>query len=184
MRDFRLQKRIIFTGLAILLAADAVLAYYDYKMSAARQDPQRDFITQKRQLELLRADVKRASDIRTRIPEVLKSFDQFEETLPPAGKGYSVISQEMGDIARETHLLMEDTKFHEKELMGRNLNELEIEATVTGDYAGIVRFLNRLQRSKNVYIVDSLEGDSQNQVQGAPGGLKVNLRVRTYFRKA
>jgi hypothetical protein len=184
MRDFGLQKRIIFAGLAILLAADAVLAYYNYKMAAAHESPRQVFFAQRRQLELLRADVKRAGEIRARIPEVLKSFDQFETTLPPAGKGYSVISQEMGDIARETHLLIEDTKFHEKELAGRNLNELTLEATVGGDYTGIVRFLNRLQRSKNVYIVDSLEVDSQNPGQGTPGALKVNLHIRTYFRKA
>jgi hypothetical protein len=118
---------------------------------------------------------------------VQKYFDQFETTLPPAGKGYSVVSQEVGEIARDTHVQVQDLKFREKEIAGRSVNEIEIEAQLDGDYAGIVRFLNRLQRSKNAYVVDSLGLDSAagagGPTQAAPGAVKVSLHVRSYFRK-
>jgi hypothetical protein len=62
-----------------------------------------------------------------------------------------------------------------------------MEALVDGDYAGIVRFLNKLQRSKNTYVVDSLGLDSAagaaGQNQAPPGTVKVSLHVRSYFRK-
>ena len=58
-----------------------------------------------------------------------------------------------------------------------------MEVTVSGDYNGIVQFLNKLQRSKSVYIVDGLEVETQNG-PGVVGALKVNLHLRTYFRKA
>jgi hypothetical protein len=71
---------------------------------------------------------------------------------------------------------------------GRDLQEIELDATVSGDYANIVRFLNALQRSKNTYIVDSLGLESDTTTQGTaavtPTGLKVNLHLRTFFRKA
>jgi type IV pilus assembly protein PilO len=183
MRGFQLKKRIIFAGLAVLLLADSIFAYYILKMSNPLYNPQQVLAVQARDLALLRADVKRASGIRDKIPDVLKAFDQFEGALPPGNKGYSVISQELGGFAKDTHLLIEDERFRQKEVAGRNLIELELEATVTGDYTSIVRFLNDLQRSKNVYIIDSLELDSQASTQGAPGSLRVNLHVRTYFRK-
>ena len=98
-----------------------------------------------------------------------------------------MVSQEVGEIARDTHVQVADLKFREKEISGRNVNEIEIEAMLDGDYAGIVRFLNRLQRSKNTYVVDSLGLDSVTSGgagnQAPPGTVKVSLHLRSYFRK-
>jgi len=103
------------------------------------------------------------------------------------GKGYSVVSQEVGEIARDTHVQVQDLKFRQKEVSGRNVDEVEVEAVLDGDYPGIVRFLNRLQRSKNTYIVDSLGLDSASGTgtanQAPPGTVKVSLHLRSYFRK-
>jgi len=188
MSDFRVKKRLIITGLAVLFLLDAALAYHNVKLSTREANPDVVLKAEARQVALVRADVERANKIKARLPEVEKYFDQFENTLPPAGKGYSVVSQEVGDIARDTHIQVDDLKFHQKEVTGRNVDEIGLEATLDGDYAGIVRFLNRLQRSKNTYIVDSLGLDS-NSGQGpakqgvAPGAVKVALRLRSYFRK-
>jgi hypothetical protein len=93
----------------------------------------------------------------------------------------------VGEIARETHVQVQDLKFRQKEVSGRNVDEVEVEALLDGDYPGIVRFLNRLQRSKNTYIVDSLGLDSATGTgavnQAPPGTVKVSLHLRSYFRK-
>ena len=98
-----------------------------------------------------------------------------------------MVSQEVGEIARDTHVQVQDTKFREKEVSGRGVDEIEVEALLAGDYGGIVRFLNRLQRSKNIYVVDSLGLDSATGTSGAnqapPGTVKVSLHLRSYFRK-
>jgi len=186
MPGFQLKKQLIIGGLAILLLADGALVYFNSTLSAPREERQRVLAAQTRQLGLVRADIKRASEIRAKIPQVLQDFDQFESTLLPASKGYSVLSQELDGYARDEHLIVEDVKFHPKDVTspGQNLTELTLESSVTGDYDGIVRFLNHLQRSKNVYIVDSLDVASQTSGQVPAGTLRVNLRMRTYFRKA
>ena len=184
MRDFHVKKQLIITGLALLLLADSTFFYFNAKLSNPQQNRQQVLAMQTRQLALVKADVKRASDIRGRIPQVLKEFDQFEATLLPASKGYSSILQEMDEYARDTHLIVEDVRYHEKDATGRNLSELTLDASVSGDYNGIVSFLNHLQRSKNVYIVDSLAVDTATSGQTPAGTLKVNLHLRTFFRKA
>jgi len=187
MRDFQLQKRLILVGLAALALADAGLAYYGMKMSSSRQNPEQVLRQQNLRLKLLQQDVERASKIRSHIPEVVKKFESFEESLPPSGKGYSVISQELDEIAKDTHLVVDDVKFHQKdqkETANRNMEELDIEAGIFGDYSGIVRFLNRLQRSRNSYIVDSLQVESSTLPGAPPNALKVTLHLRTFFRKA
>jgi len=183
MRNFYLKKRIILACLGVLLLADAALAYFNLKMNTARETPQQVLASETRQLKLLKADVERATAIQKNIPEVLKKFDAFEADLPPASKGYSVISEELNGFARDTRLLVSDMRFHQKELKEHNLDQIEIEATVTGDYNGIVRFVNHLQRSKNIYIVDSLQLESDPSAQGPANLLRINLQLRTYFRK-
>jgi len=188
MRDFKVQKAVILAGLALLLVTDAALAYYNSKIASKAQDPEQALKAQTLRLNLVKEDVARASRVKARMPEVEKYFNAFETTLPPQGKGYSVLSQELDDIARDTHVQVNDTKFRQKEVSGRNLDEIEIEATLDGDYTGIVRFLNRLQRSKNTYVVDSLGLDSEKSTaqggQAPSGTIKVALRLRSYFRKA
>jgi Tfp pilus assembly protein PilO len=188
MANFALQKRLIIAGLAILLLVDGAFAYYSMKLSESRRNPQEVLAAEKTRLELLRADVKRASEIQKKIPDYVKAFDQYEGDLPPASKGYSVISEELTSVAKTSHVEIEDQRFHQKDVPNRDLEEIGIEATVSGDYTSIVRFLNALQRSKNTYIIDSLGLESESIGPGAaPGGragLKVSLHVRTFFRKA
>jgi Tfp pilus assembly protein PilO len=184
MGNFQTKKQLIIAGLAVLLLGDVALMYFNSKLSAPESDRQQTLTTQTRQLALVKADVERASKIRGTIPEILRKFDQFEGTLLPASKGNSVISQELDEYARDTHLIVEDVQYHPKDVSGRNLTELYMDASVTGDYNGIVNFLNRLQRSKNVYIVDSLAVDSAEAGRGPAGSLRISLHMRTYFRKA
>ncbi|HET6932790.1 MAG TPA: GspMb/PilO family protein [Candidatus Acidoferrum sp.] len=187
MNDFKLKKRVILTALALVLVLDGALAYHNARLAVRDENPDVKLKADARQVLLVKADVERANKIKARRPEDQKRFDQFETTLPPAGKGYSVVSQEVEEIARETHVQVEDLKFREKEIPGRSVNQIEIEALLDGDYAGIVRFLNRLQRSKNTYVVDSLGLDSAAGSgpvsQGPPGKVKVSLHLSSYFRK-
>ncbi len=186
MMNFQLQKRLILAALAVLLLADAALGYFVLRMRDTRQNPDTVLSTESRQVALVKADIQRASEIQKKIPASLEKLDKFEGSLSSAANGYSAVSQELTDVAQKNHISIDDEKFHQKEISGRNLTELEVEAFVSGDYGSIVRFLNALQRSKSVYIVDSLQLDTPTSVPGqmASGVLKVNLHLRTYFRKA
>ena len=187
MRDFKVRKTVILAGLGFLFVADGALAYLSARLSEREKNPELALQAQSAQLLSLKNDVEHANKIKARMPEVEKYFDQFETTLPPLGKGYSVLSQELDEVARDTHVQVRDLKFHEKEVSGRNVDEVEVEATLEGDYTGIVRFLNRLQRSKSTYVVDSLGLDSVASTgpgsQAPPGMVKVGLKLRSYFRK-
>jgi type IV pilus assembly protein PilO len=184
MTNFQTKKQLIIAGLAVLLLADVALVYFNAQLSAPPQSRQKVLATQSRQLALMKADIKRASDIGEKIPDVLKKFDQFEATLLPSSKGYSAILQELDEYAHDTHLSVGGNTYREKEVPGRNLTELTLDSSVSGDYSGIVRFLNHLQRSKNVYIVDSLAVDMDTSAPGPVGALRVTLHMRTYLRKA
>lgn len=185
MSDFKIQRLAIIAGLVVLFGLDGFLAYHNSRMIAEDANPEQALKMQALQVLAVKADVDRATKIKAQEPAIQKYFDQFETTLPPAGKGYSVISQEFDEISKTAHVQVLDVKFLQKEVTGRNLDEIDIDASLAGDYRGIVEFLNHLQRSKNTYIVDSLGLDSQSAPgsQAPAGTVRVSLHLRSYFRK-
>jgi Tfp pilus assembly protein PilO len=102
--------------------------------------------------------------------------------LYPASTGYSSVSAELGAIAAKSGLQLESRSFQQGEVKGRNLERVEIEAVVTGSYAGVVRFLNGLQHSNNVYAVAGLTAKGDEGPQAARGQVHVSMHIQTYFR--
>ena len=77
---------------------------------------------------------------------------------------------------------LESNGFQQSEIKGRNLEKVEIEAVVTGSYASVVRFLNGLQHSSNVYSVESLQAKGEQGQQATRGEVRVSMHIQTYFR--
>lgn len=182
-RDFKIRKRTIIGGLALLLLADVGLAAYSWNMSSANLD-KLHYDRQAKQLELFRADIKRAQEIQRDVPKISAAWDHFEQVkFPPASAGYSTVSSELGGIAKGAGVQIESVGFKAKEIAGRGLTEVSIEASVSGDYANVVRFVNGIQRSERVYALDALTLGTQQQSQGLPSNvIKVAMHLRTYFR--
>ncbi len=64
------------------------------------------------------------------------------------------------------------------------MTEVAIDATVSGAYKNVIGFLNGLQRSANLYEVDSLTLAPENTSQASANVIKVALHLKTYFRTA
>src|SRR6266478_37369 len=101
-----------------------------------------------------------------------------------AASSPSSVSAELGELAAKAGLRLDSRSFKPKAVKGHDLTELAIDAQVIGDYRGVVRFLNGLQRSKNFYAVEGLSARSFTQKQGARGALQVTVHIKTYFRAA
>jgi Tfp pilus assembly protein PilO len=181
--DFKLERRAILLGLILLIAADVALVVYSWNVASAAH-PERDLAVLTRNRDLLRADIARAQDIRSKIPAIQKDCDKFEQSLYPVSAGYSSVSSELGAIAKKAGLELESGSFRQNDLKGRGLTEVEIEAVVSGSYGGVVRFLNGLQRSSNVYAVQGLSAKSETNRQGSTGEVRVTMHIKTYFRTA
>jgi len=182
-RDFKIERRTIIGGLTLLLVADVALAAYSWNLSAAGIDNTR-MNRQTKQLELFRADIKRAQEIKNNVPGIGGAWDNFElKSFPPASTGYSTVTSDLGTIAKTTGVQVESVGFKQKEISSRGLTEISIESAVSGDYANVVRFVNGLQRSERVYALDALTLATQQQTQGQPSNvIKVAMHLRTYFR--
>jgi hypothetical protein len=183
-RDFTFQKRAILAVLGLLLAADLGLAIYSWQLASSPHTPQAEFDAQSLQLKVLRGDIKSAQDIKDNMPATRKDCEKFEQSLPPESTGSSSMTAELDQIARQSGLQILNSAFKQKEIPDRGMVEVIIEATVSGDYGSIVRFVNSLQRSKSFYVVDGLALASETRNEAGTGAIRVGLHLRTYFRNA
>jgi len=183
-RDFTFRKQAIVAGVVLLVLADVALAAYSWRLASAPHSPREQLSLEMKQHDLLKADIKRAQDIRDKIPAIQKNFDQFEHSLFPASSGYSAVRSELGEIARKAGIQLVDLSFRQAEIANRGMTQVIVDSTVDGDYKNVIHFLNGVQRSPNLYEVDALALATENANQGASGAIKVTLHLKTYFRTA
>jgi type IV pilus assembly protein PilO len=176
--DFTFRKRTIIGAVALLIAADVALAAYNWHLSNAPNTPVQQIELEKRKLKIFRADVEAAEKSAADFPKTVKDCDKFEANLPQAASASSTISAELGDISKKAGVQLTDIKFGDKQIEGRDITQREMDASITGEYTSVVKFLNGLQKSPNYYVVDSLDLATE---ASSPNLIRVKVHMRTFF---
>jgi Tfp pilus assembly protein PilO len=182
-RDFTLQKRAILIVLGLFLAADLGLAIYGWELSSSPHTPQKEFDEQTIKLGVLKNDIKSAQFIKDNMPATRRDCEKFEQSLPAESTGSSSITGELDEVAKKAGLQIVTLTSRRKEIPNRGMAEETIEATVSGDYGSVVRFVNGLQRSQRFYVLDGLQLGTDTQGQAATGPIRVGVHIRTYLRE-
>jgi type IV pilus assembly protein PilO len=181
-RTLTVKRRAILAGLGVLLLADVALSAYSLHAANAVRRPMAMLVADSRKLQLLNADIERAEKIRHDLPATVADCDRFEATLVPASAGNSAIVADLDELAKKAGLQIQAVNFAHKVLPQRNLTEVELNLSVSGEYSNIVRFMNGLQRSRSNYAVETVT--LQPEAQSGPTGLRIGLHIKTYFRTA
>ncbi len=182
-RDFTLQKRAILIVVGLLVAADIGLAIYSWELSSSPRTSQRVFDEQAIKLGSLNNDIKSAQYIKDNMPATRKDCEKFEQSLPAESTSSSSIIAELDEVGKKSGLQIITLTSRRKEIPNRGMVEEIIEATVSGDYGSIVRFVNGLQRSQRFYVLDGLTLGAEAQGQAASGSIRVGIHIRTYLRE-
>jgi len=173
-------QKLIRWFLGAVLVADLALAAVNWQIAAAPRDPEDELRLLRQQSALLAADVARAQNIRAELPEVERNSGVFfQEQIAPSQSGYSALIENLGEMAGAAGVRTGNVTFRQGSPDKRGVIEVEIGASVNGEYPNIVRFINGLEHSDTFYVLDSL-----TLAADTGGGLGLNLRLRTYFRTA
>jgi len=109
---------------------------------------------------------------------VQKDCEVFlHETLLGSSSGYSTVVADLEKIAVDAGLPQGAVSFKQKPADKQGIIEVEVTAVVEGRYAALIKYVNGLERSKNLYLLDAM-GLSAGHEEGA----RLNLMMRTYFR--
>ena len=172
------RKNIVRAALAVVLLLDLIFIGLRFRTRASLLEQQKDLEKLSTAVKLLDADVRRAKEIRQRLPQVQRDCDQFfTEELREAASGYSAVEDDLGTLARKAGLRTDRIAYRQREIGNRGVVEIEVATAIEGDYPSVVSFINGLERSKNFYLLDSL-----TLASSAGGSLRLNLQLKTYFR--
>ncbi len=127
-----------------------------------------------------------AGDTRTSQVQAGEELQKFyAEVLPKSlGDARSILFLELVRIAGETGLDYESNVFEPEEVDDSPLMRYRTDVALTGEYAGIRRFLYLLETAQQFFVVESVKLGQSGREQGRGGSIEVVLEVATYYSKA
>jgi hypothetical protein len=186
MGNINTVRRLLIGILVVLLVADvAAIAVLLSPAGRSRQAREQTYGAVRAQLIEKRRDAMPARDMDKKLEMARQEISTFYETRLPAH--YSEISQSLNKLAEETHVQVVSVKYDPKPAEIPGLTLVQIGITVRGNYASQMEFMNALERSKLLYVVN---GVSFGGVQAGPGpqgvhgpdALNVQVNLSTYMR--
>lgn len=119
----------------------------------------------------------------TRAGEELKTF--YAEVLPSSlSEARSLLYLEIEKTAAETGLRWDSGVFEPEAVDDSTLMRYRTDVSLTGEYAGIRRFLYDLETSEGFFVVESVKLGQSGRTQGGAGSLEVVLSIATYYNRA
>jgi len=178
MPDLRGSRRKLKIAIVVLLAADAVAAAVLFSPLAGSAESRHELMS--RLSTELRAKTKEVEPLRN----IDKKVDMAKQQIPQFYRDRfaahdSDVAAQLGKLAQESGVRIMQAKYKEGDPETAGTVPVAVEATLSGDYLQLVRFVNALERSKLFYIVDSINLAGENA-----GPVKLDVKLHSYLRGA
>jgi type IV pilus assembly protein PilO len=162
---------VVLAALNLFLVAKLALAWHD----AHAQQPE---VVQEQQLayKALELQTVPLRGLTGKVEEARTDAGSFYAQRIPAT--YSAIASELGALAVKNGVRLTRVQYTQTPALS-GLREIRMDAALSGEYPGLMRFINGLERDKSFFLISGLT------LTGQQGGV-VNLRMRviTYLRAA
>ena len=176
MSDLRDTRRKIKIGLAALGVLDVVavailfspLVGSERGRRAQQEQLWKEMQQKTRQVEPLRGMDKKIVVARQQIDHF------YKDRLPDRD---SAIAEAMGRVATDAGIKIGQIKYTLVDSQSAGLREMEVEASLSGNYLQLVRFINSLERDQVFFIVDSLQLGGEQA-----GEVRLQMKLETYLR--
>lgn len=181
----RSRRRITQGLLAVMVLVDVLFFSLALKPAGQRAREQREAF------ERLRNDLQSRRETLVRLRKIAgnigdargQDMEFYQEKFLPKPTGFSIIMEEVDRLAQANKVRKGAVSYGLAEVRGRpELNQVEINTTVEGDYANIVQFVNQVERSRLFLIIDNISVAGGGAVPGQSRVVRLTLRLVTFFR--
>lgn len=174
------QARKVFVSIAVLFLLMDLGAFAVLMSKAGRSAVERG-----KELESLRlertekeADARPTRDMDKKLVRARESITGFYAQKLPAN--YSDISEDLGKLAADNHLMLSQVHYDTKASPVPNVNGVLMNVSITGSYRSVMEFINTLERDHRFYVLDRVViGDA-----GTSNDLRVEIQLETYLKVA
>jgi Tfp pilus assembly protein PilO len=91
---------------------------------------------------------------------------------------WSEISDEIQRLAQETGILAQTIKYETKNSGLGDVQRINVQTTITGDYSKLARFINALERDKLLFLI------TQVSLSGQEGGIvQLQIKFDTFLKE-
>jgi type IV pilus assembly protein PilO len=167
--------------LGMLLAANIAAALWVVKpWGGSPEDLAREAGALRRELQERRQTLERLRTLAAKAERAGEQAERFlGEYFLSRRTAYSTLVSELGEAAQKAGIKSKEHAFQDEEVEGSDtLGMLSITANYEGTYADLVEFINLLDRSPRLMIIESLHATPQP----SGGILNVTLKVNTFVR--
>jgi len=172
---------LLRAGVALLLAANVVAAAFAFEpWGASVEDLERQAAALRQQIRQQRTTLDRTKAILKKVEVARGESDQFvDKYLLGKSSLASSLAKELEQSARKSGIRQKDTTFSFEPIEGSDtLTKAVVTGTYEGTYADLILFLNQLDRSDRLLIVEGLSAAPQQGGLTLGVTLKLNSIVR------
>ena len=168
-----------FAGVAALAVLALYLIGHLVFVAQALNSRDQDALDQQSiQLKAAELAAKPLRGLDTKLVESGKAADQFyAKRLPYA---YSQVAAELGALTKREGVRMPRLQYSPNPVLSGAdaLNEVQMDASISGDYRPVVQFINAIERDKMFFVIKGINLSGQQT-----GQVNLRLTLTTYLRQ-
>lgn len=175
-------RRLIRIGLGILVAANLVAAYFVFRpIGGSAQQLAQEALELHTQIRQQQATLDRTKSLVSKIESGRGEGDKFMASyFLPRRTAYSAIMADLNDLASQAKIMPRDSAWSLDAVDGSDsLDMMQISANFEGTYPDLIHFINLLDKSDRLVIIESLNATPQQ----SGGRVNVALKLDTFVQE-
>ena len=174
-------KSVVRAILGVLLLANLIAAWFVFQTpGGSLEDLERAVITTRQQIVKRQKDLEQ---VKTNLDLTGSARDAGNKFLDiyflDRRSAYSTLQLELAEAEKSSGVKSRERSFNEELIEGSDtLGMLTVSANFEGNYADLIEFINEIDRSKRLLIIDSMTAQPQQA-----GGLTINLKLNAFYRE-
>ncbi|MCC7156027.1 MAG: hypothetical protein IT161_15735 [Bryobacterales bacterium] len=179
LREPRVLVRLV---LGVLLVANLVAAYFVFRpLGGSVEELDREATALQGQIAARRASLTRIQSLAGKVARAKSEGDQFQhEHFLDRRTAYSTLVMEMEAAAKAAGVKARDHAYNYEPIEGSDtIGLLTVNGNYEGTYADLIQFVNQMDRSKRLIIMETLQAQPQ---QGSTT-LLIALKMITFVKE-
>jgi len=175
-------RAVIRLGLGVLVAANLIAAYFVVRpIGGSAEELSQQALEMHSQIRQQQGVLERTRVLVSKIESGRGEGDRFMSGyFLPRRPAYSIIVGELNDLASQAKITSRDSAWALEPVEGSDtLDMLQISANFEGTYPDLVHFMNLLDKSNRLLIIESLNATPQQ----TGGRLNVMLKLDTFVQE-